>query len=212
MNTFRKLAREAVIFMLLGPVVAAPAIFTYLQRRSLTEIKAEAARAVYAFDVKSLPPGFRLDNSVLVPLTNGVQLNVTDCAQAHPWVISSTPVKSAAKPADLPAGLTPLQSVESGSKNFEQIPPGATNGTDCVYFKDELSELTQKYGGHLDAVPLGDVNQVQIEKDYWAAYAKANSQARGSNAIETAFFSLWGFPTGIIVWLFYRLVRFAVKG
>jgi hypothetical protein len=208
MSAFRKTAREAVIFMLLGPVVAAPALFTFLQRRSVPEIKADAARAVYAFNVDSLPRGSTLENSVLVPLTNGVQLYVTDCAQAHPWVISSTP----AKPADPPAGLTSLPTVDSGPKNFEQIPPGATNGTDCVYFKNKFSELEQKYGGRLVSVPLGEENQIAIEREYWQAYATAKSRHRVENAIESAFLSLWGFPAAIIVWLFYRLVRFAVKG
>ena len=33
-----------------------------------------------------------------------------------------------------------------------------------------------------------------------------------SNAIIAAVIGLWGFPGGFGVWLFYRLVRFAIKG
>jgi hypothetical protein len=308
MSTFRKTAREAVIFMLLGPVVAAPAVFAFLQRRSVEDVKAEAARAVYAANLASMPRSFRPDNSVLVPLTDGVQLYVTDCSLAHPWVVSSqpplmpngdeqfttvqlkdgttlqfkgklTPEQIRAKVAEYRTkigkqseqtgqeqyniklggqtytfkdkpGLTRDQAVQSainrypkfaqaynawtskqpsiletGSEAFSQrqaaapppkrsaaapvpIPPGATNGSDCVYFTDQFRDL----GGHLLSVPLGDENQVAIEKEYWAAYAKAKSQHRVQNALESVFLSLWGFPCGIIVWLFYRLVRFAVKG
>jgi hypothetical protein len=89
------------------------------------------------------------------------------------------------------------------------IPPGATNGVDCVYFDEEP---WVRYGGHRDSVRLGSPAQVAIEKDYWLAYAKAKSQHRTENMMAAAVLSLWGFPAGIMVWLFYRLVRFAVKG
>ena len=214
MSTFRQIAREAVIFMLLGPVAAAPAVFGLLQHRSVEDVKAEAARGVYAIDAAlenpRPPAGFTPVNTVTVPLTSGTQLYVTDCAQVHLWVVSSVPANN--KPTDLPAGLTPIPPVDSGSKRFERIPPGSTNGSDCVYFTNEYSELEQKFGGHLASVPLGNENQIAIEKDYWLAYAKAKSRLRAENTMAAAVLSLWGFPAGIIVWLFYRLVRFAVKG
>ena len=211
MSTFRKTAREAVIFMLLGPVVAVLVFFVFLQKRSIASIKAEATQSVFAIDAAQEPVGFTPVNSVLVSLTNGMQLYVTDCAQAHPWVVSSVPLDS--KPTDLPAGLKPLPPVDSGSMRFERIPPGATNGSDCVYFSlDDRDEKFRQLGGRMVSVRLGDENQIAIEKDYWLAYAKAKSQHRTENAIAAAFLSLWGFPAGIIVWLFYRLVRFAVKG
>src|ERR1039458_3077458 len=87
MSTFRKTAREAVIFTLLGPVVVGPAVFAFVQHRSVEDVKAVAARAVYA-DLASVPRGITPDNSVLVPLTNGVQLYVEDCSQAHPIDLS----------------------------------------------------------------------------------------------------------------------------
>jgi hypothetical protein len=68
--------------MLLGPVVAAPAVFGFLQHRGVEDVEADAARGVYAIDVASEnprpPTGFTPVNSVLVPLINGVQLYVTD--------------------------------------------------------------------------------------------------------------------------------------
>jgi hypothetical protein len=87
----RKLAREAVIFMLLGPVVAGLVSLVYLNRQSAEEIKAQAAKAVYAVEAPPvpLPPGFTPENAVEVPLSNGTQLNVTDCNRLHPWVVAS---------------------------------------------------------------------------------------------------------------------------
>jgi len=79
---FRKTAREAAIFMLLGPVVAAPAVFAFFQHRNVEDVKTEAARGVYAIDAVQEPAGFTPVNSVLVPLTNGVKLYVADCSQA----------------------------------------------------------------------------------------------------------------------------------
>lgn len=179
----RKLAREAVIFMLLGPIVAAPAVFAFFQHRSVGDVKTEAARSVHAIDAVQEPAGFRPINSVLVPLTNGVKLYVTDCNQAHQlvWFDQNAP------------------------------PPGA-HGGDCVYFSDPYQKELQQSGGRLASISLGDENQVAIEKDYWLAYSKAKSQHRIENAMAAVVLSLWGFPAGIIVWLFYRLVRFAVKG
>jgi hypothetical protein len=42
--------------------------------------------------------------------------------------------------------------------------------------------------------------------------AKARRQRLLENATGSLVVDLWGFPAGVGVWLFYRLVRFAVKG
>lgn len=189
MGTFRKTAREAVIFILLGPIVVAVAAFVLFERESIERAKTEAAQAVYASDVKSLG-GFKPDNSVLVPLTNGVQLYVTDCSQAHP-----DPAAKLGPPARI-SGEIP-------------VPPGASNGADCVYFTDDAYKA---YGGHLTAVPVGDKDQVAIEAQYWQAYGKTKAQARIESTLGAGLLSLWGFLGGFIVWLFYRMVRFAIKG
>jgi hypothetical protein len=193
----RRIAREGVIFMLLGPIVAAPIIYGFLVNGSRAEIKAEASRAVYS--LPTLPQGFtpaEASNYVIVPLTNKDQLWVTDCAQAHPVTITPD-VTPPAVTLDL-----------SKSQPVYPLPAGYSNGTDCIYFSDPYG----KYGGHLISVPLGNPNQVEIEKQYWTAYKKAASERRPENLLTTGFFSLWGFPAGVSVWLFYRLVRFAVKG
>src|SRR5713101_6062451 len=220
MSTFRKAAREAVIFMLLSRVVAVLVSFVFLEKRSIASIKAEAAQSVFAIDAAQEPAGFRPVNSVLVPLTNGVQLYVTDCSQAHPNDISAGPVPKTGRysPSDIDAapaqhapGAKPLFDMSKAQpiQAVPPIPPGATNGSDCVYFDEEP---WVHYGGHRDPVHLGSPVQVVIEKDYWRAYAKAKGQHRTENMMTAAVLSLWGFPSGIVVWLFYRLVRFAVKG
>src|SRR6266849_2446943 len=141
MSTFRKTAREAVIFMLLGPVVAVLVSLVFLEKRSIASIKAEATQSVFAIDAAQEPVGFTPVNSVLIPLTNGTKLYVTDCSQAHPsdWV---------------DAFLQPNKTMP--------VPPGA-HGGDCVYFSDPFRDEAAKYGGHMAEVKLGDENQIAIE-------------------------------------------------
>jgi len=162
--------------------------------RNKAYVKGEAAQAVYGIETFSPSNDYTLPKSVLVPLTNGVRLFVTDCAQLHPidWFDQNAPNKSA-------------------NVQAHRIVPGSTNGSDCVYFSDPFWDEAAKYGGHLSAVPLGDENQVAIEKEYWQAYTKSNHEHLVQTAFESLL-SLWGFPAGIIVWLFYRLIRFGVKG
>jgi hypothetical protein len=185
MGTVRKLAREAVIFMLLGFVMGVAVAFVLFQRSSLTSVKEDAAKAVYAFEAPPLPAGYEPNTQVVqVPLTNGILLFVTDCNRLHPWIIEDP--KNPATPA----------------------PVGTTNGRDCVYFKNEADPP----GWNLISVPLGEQSQIVIEKQYWAAYAKAKRQRLWENGAGSLVVGLWGFPAGLGVWLFYRLVRFAVKG
>jgi hypothetical protein len=206
----RKLLREAVIFMLLGPVVVGIAALIYLNRQSAVDIKAEAAKAVYAFEAPPLPPGATVDNAVAVPLTNGVQIYVTDCNTLHPWVIES----ESPAPETLPKNFDfqAEKKAKAAAVSSAVSVAGSTNGSDCVYFFDQYQELAHKYGGRLTAVALGDVNQIAIEKQYWRAYVDAKRTHRVENMIAATFISLWGFVGGVVVWIFYRLVRFAVKG
>ncbi len=186
----RKSAREAVIFMLLSLVLGVLIAFVLLEKSSVEEVKKDAAKAVYAYEAPPLPYGFEPSSPVVqVPLNNGVLLFVTDCNRAHPWVVASD------HPADMPAKAVP-------------VPAGSTNGSDCVYFQDEFHDL----GGNLISVPLGDKNQVAIEKEYWTAYAKSRRQHLLDSIPGSLILGLWGFPTGLAIWLFYRLVRFAVNG
>ncbi len=225
MRTFRKLARELVIFMLLGPIVAAPASFAFFEHRSVEVVKAEAAQAVYAINAASLSHyGLAVNDHILVPLTNGEKLFVMDCSQAHPsdagvlHVIHSEPLPetkpSVRKPPDIDNDAIAKENgaISSESAPILPIPPGSTNGSDCFYFTFPKLDSGKWHDVRPLSVSLGDENQIAIEEEYWQAYAKAKSQHRNEDMTAAAVLGLWGFPAGIMGWLFYRLVRFAVKG
>lgn len=79
---------------------------------------------------------------------------------------------------------------------------------DCRNFSETNKEQFRR--AHLN-VPLGDADQIAIERDYRAAY-KAKREGVGTVFLGSLLFGLWGFPAGFVLWIFYRLVRFAVKG
>jgi len=83
-DTMRKIAREAVIFMLLGPILVTPVVFFILEKDDVWTIRTRAALAVNAVDLSHKPRGYRAAYSVEVPLTDGVKLDVIDCNQVHP--------------------------------------------------------------------------------------------------------------------------------
>jgi len=76
----------------------------------------------------------------------------------------------------------------------------------CRKFSSSDKELEP----YIAAVEIGNADQVAIEKDYWTAYH--NSRSVGAEVLEALFFGLLGFPAGLALWIFYRLVYFAVKG
>lgn len=172
----RKLAREAVIFALLGMVVGAVGSFALLTKDIRTHARLAGAEAVHAtIGVRTV---IKVDLSrsepisanatigppitfVLVPLTTGTMLYVRQCE------------------------------------------PIAWTSSDCRL-------LSNPY--RLTPLPLGDLDQVAIEKDYWAAYKKSEQQTLFENGIASLYIGLWGFPGGLGIWGFYRLVRFAIKG
>jgi hypothetical protein len=79
----------------------------------------------------------------------------------------------------------------------------------CRYFADWASQ----FGGSTTSLPLGNPAQVAIEKDYWDAYKKFGTHDLYTNAIVSAIGGVeWGIPAAFGIWIFYRLVRFAVKG
>jgi hypothetical protein len=207
----RRLAREATAFALLGFLLASISLFAKLERDIKIGAKRDAARAVHAVitdpsQIDDLPPGYTAVpiGTVEVPLTNGTVLHVRQCADA------ATPAASG-RTDNLMDRLMRLTEEEK----------------DCRYFSDPYS----KYGepqqsdplppgvtlrplpGRLTSVTLGAADQIAIEKDYWAAYSEANRQdflSNGAGALLSGL--LWGFPGRIGVWIFYQLVRFAVKG
>jgi hypothetical protein len=80
---------------------------------------------------------------------------------------------------------------------------------DCRYFADWASQ----FGGVTVSAPLGSPAQIALEKEYWAAYKKSNTQNLSAILIIPALDGvLWGVPIAIGLWFLYRLVRFAISG
>jgi hypothetical protein len=61
-------------------------------------------------------------------------------------------------------------------------------------------------------VRIGDTDQVAIEKDYWTAYKNSRHHDFAGEMLGSLLLGLLGFPAGLALWIFYRLVVFAVKG
>ena len=189
----RKIAREAVIFCLLGSILVIIGSLLIAKQQDTGAAKSAAMRAVHAI----LPPpaGFIPDPSpgirfVTVPLTNGPTLYVKQCFDVrHP----------PGQPADI------FDSV------YEQ-------DHDCRYFShDPADEKVEGLppGAYLLPIRLsiGNPNQLAIEKDYWTAYRTAKRGQTPENLMVSALAGfLYGFPAGFGVWCLYRLVRFAVMG
>jgi hypothetical protein len=107
----------------------------------------------------------------------------------------------------VPPGAVLADTLPAGSM---LAPPVASSViTDCRTFSDASKE---EFGApsHL-ALSLGSTDQAAIEKDYWDAY-KAKREVGWGIILWSLFLGLWGFPAGLGLWIFYRLVRFAVKG
>jgi hypothetical protein len=196
-GTMRKLAREAIIFALLGLLAATIGIFVKLDMDDRASAKSKALEAVHASTarhaqvqvtldfnkvqpIQGVPAGVTAEPiapTVLVPLRNGTVLLVRRCTD---WIDYDP--KQAAKP--LPSDLAPYQSDAKGCRDFAD--------------------------SKLLVVPMGNADQVAIEKDYWTAYH--NSRSLTGSALASLFLGLWGFPAGLGLWVFYRLVCFAIKG
>lgn len=89
---------------------------------------------------------------------------------------------------------------------FDQLAAGI-HPEDCK----ELSYPFEQLGGRLTSIPLGHPQQIAIEKDYWTAYKSMRHHMLGTEVSISLFYGLCGLLAGLVLWIFYRLVRFAVK-
>jgi hypothetical protein len=182
----RKLAREATIFALLGFLTGTISLFWITENKSRFSARVAAARAVHALPQEEfvIPTDVQNLPPGLVPIDATVEVPLTNgmILQVRQCEPLPTP----------PPGYT-LDSPESRS--------------DCRYFSGPS-------GGRfrLTRLVLGSADQIAIEKEYWAAYSKAKRQSLAENGMASLILGLWGFPAGIGIWAFYRLVRFAIKG
>jgi hypothetical protein len=178
----RKLAREATIFALLGFLVAMVGCFVILEKDSKATAKLEAARAVHA----AIPE----------------QLNPSQISRLPPGAVV-VPINSVAVPLTNGTVLHVRQCESSPPRRFVPL-----DSPDCRYFYDPFGNV----GGRLVALPLGDKQQIALEKEYWIAYSESKRQSLVGSGLKSLVLGLWGFAAGIALWLFYRLVRFAIKG
>ena len=108
---------------------------------------------------------------------------------------------------------TVLQVRRCGAGNIFDRIAAAINPGDCRAFSEDREDgQAKEVGGELISIPLGDKNQVAIEKDYWTAYKNSRHQRVAGEVLQSLLFGSLGFPAGIALWIFYRLVRFAIQG
>ena len=81
-------------------------------------------------------------------------------------------------------------------------------GKDCRDFSGPI----RKVNGQLGSIALGSVDQLAIERDYWEAYKTSRHQRISLDILRSLLFGSLGFPAGLALWIFYRLVRFAIQG
>jgi hypothetical protein len=176
----RKLAREAVIFALLGFFIVSIALLVPTQLGVVTSAKRSAATAVHDVSALSESEPHKPLYLVNVPLTNGTVLRIRKCADGNKSETRQDAFNSAIERRD-----------------------------NCRYFDNEMA----KFGGVLDSIPLGHAEQIAVEHDYWAAYQGAmHRDVFSSVAASLLLGLLWGFCGGTALWIFYRLIRFAVTG
>ena len=209
-GTLQRLTREATIFALLGLIIGIMGVFVAMDRDDKVAAKEKAAQAVHASTPEwqitlnfSKAPVQSATNTVLVPLRNGMVLLARRCPGQIPIPPSGTlgePVES--RKQDIFDELTKNDGLAKDDKNCRNFSFSGSN-SQAYYLGDSLS-LT---------VPLGDADQVAIERDYWIAYRSSRHQHFAGEMLRSLFpGSLYGFPAGLALWIFYRLVRFAVKG
>jgi hypothetical protein len=169
-RTFRRTAREAVIFMLAGLALSAVGMFVYSYH--------EQARSI-RFDRLALK--VICDSEGLTPLTI---------------------VKSKTLPKTIPA---PVPVAPPG---FNPVPTVPTL---------DLVKCTAAFGSETTDLTAGLDISDQLARDYVEARAEGlrikNLKVDFADcALTGAIGGGFGFVGGFGVWLFYRLVRFAVKG
>jgi hypothetical protein len=182
-GTVRRLAREATIFALLGMLVACIGTFVMADAQDKAAARNQAAVAVHA----------------------GVD-----------WFAAHAPTAPAAPTVQVP--LTNGTVLQIRACELPTLPPGFTLDPEmekalaeqnhCRFF----SLADEPKGWRLASVPLGNADQVAIEKDYWAAYKNSRHQHLAGEMSWSLFLGLWGFLAGLGLWIFYRLVYFAVRG
>ena len=179
----RKLAREAVIFMLLTPVVVFVGSFAYLYHNTPRPVVLDMNKAQ---PIQGLPPG-----TVLVPIPPGATVGPPDTTQSQaPVYLDDNGNPLGSPPA------SPAKAQNSGATVGQPLPspqsllqPGETLGTPVPAASPVVSQAP----------------------DPWSVTSQKPAPILELLG-DSLLFGLYGFPVGFGLWTFYRIVRFAIKG
>jgi hypothetical protein len=184
----RRLAREAVIFMLLGMMLAAVGSFIYMSYSQAVSFRVQRDALKQKCDLLARGPA----GATSIEKDGTVLVNIAECG----IVFGTDPAHGGY--IDISAGLVPKQQPEASSaapsKKIEglpadavlkPLPPASMPDNFLAQQQDMITEGTRIKNLKMDNL---------------------------GNAVVAAFAGMYGFAAGFGVWLFYRLVRFAVKG
>ena len=187
----RRLCREAVIFMLVGLVLASVGSFLYLRHNIVVDIKArmdaikeaKAGRAVY-------PPLPTMSQILRDPKFRALS------TAAQGSILSYLDPKYAAlAPADQQSVLAHLDTLKPVPLDLSEF-----RGKPVPDWAEGLTAPGARAISPPATKPEDQWGIVSEDVDYQ------------SLAETSAVYGLFGFAGGFVVWLFYRLVHFAVKG
>ena len=198
----RKLARQAVIFALLGQLLATVGFFVRLDLQDRAAAKEQAKKAVHAFATT---------DSLLPYLTGQTKLAFVLVPVAHEDKVLAVKVCNGSNVIDDVADRATNHPPEI-NKFIASQPEGCREFVDTTNHPatPHHSGIGNGDGGWQAMLSQGDPDQVAIERDYWTAYKQTRD--RTSSMLYALLTGLVGFPAGLGLWGFYRLILFAVKG
>jgi hypothetical protein len=232
----RKLAREAVIFMLFGALLSAVSAFAYLHHGQAKDIRAEwdalkgecnnlrdlsipetepERRIAYEYWISNrftcslvfggspyLPPSAfeGVPKGYIVGPPNARPPGLTVVPDDSQQIKGQSSVVTLGPPTARPPGLTivpPTEGMPPGAilgPPIEGLPPGSILRPISPAITDSEFEFRKNAG-------LAEGTRIKN--------LAVNNQ---ENALVALIFGAYGFPGGLVIWLFCRLIRFAVKG
>jgi hypothetical protein len=193
----RRLAREAVIFILVGFVLTGVGSFIYLHH--------EAWKPLAAYDDSNISKTIAPEQSdPLAKFGTPAQMRpvwiYVDIAEEYGGWISSRP-------------KVPAQITASLKTNEVCNPNERTLGDDGVLW---ICVRPDKPAGLKPGerwIPIDATSPVTLDMSRAVPLPNNYPATPNSNLAVTALFlSLYGFPGGFLAWVFYRIIYFAVKG
>lgn len=176
----RKLAREAVIFMLLGLLLTAVSIFAIRHYDEAESIQGQREALKKNCDLLAKGPA----GATVLEDKDTIEATIAECG----LVFGTDPNKGGYSPRKVVTITSDSPSLP-GKWSVEPQPDGTVN-----YHPADLFEKQQQ-----DMLTEGTrIKNLKVD----------NSEL----VLTAAIAGLYGFVGGFCIWLFYRLVRFAIKG